>query len=109
MTAGTMLLVWMGELITEFGIGNGVSIIIFGGIVASLPVPSCRSFGGASVSSNVIGIVMFAAIGLLTVVGIVLINEGQRRIPVHHAKRVRSGRMYGGNTTFIPSRSTPRE
>ena len=45
---------------------------------------------------------MFLGIGLLTIVGIVLINEGQRRIPVHHAKRVRSGRMYGGNTTFIP-------
>jgi preprotein translocase subunit SecY len=96
MTAGTMLLVWIGELITEFGIGNGASIIIFGGIVASLPGAVMSLFGGSSVSSNVIGVVMFAAIGLLTVVGIVLINEGQSRIPV------RSGRMYGGNTTFIP-------
>jgi preprotein translocase subunit SecY len=102
MTAGTMLLVWMGELITEFGIGNGVSIIIFGGIVASLPGAISALFQGQSSTSNVIGIVMFVAIGLLTIVGIVLINEGQRRIPVHHAKRVRSGRMYGGNTTFIP-------
>ncbi|MCC2628557.1 MAG: preprotein translocase, SecY subunit [Thermomicrobiales bacterium] len=102
MTAGTMLLVWMGELITEFGIGNGISIIIFGGIVASLPSSVMSLFAGPSVSSNVIGTVMFLAIGLLTIVGIVLINEGQRRIPVHHAKRVRSGRMYGGNTTFIP-------
>ena len=58
-------------------------------------------FAGPSVSSNVIGTVMFLCC-LLTIVGIVLINEGQRRIPVHHAKRVRSGRMYGGNTTFIP-------
>jgi preprotein translocase subunit SecY len=102
MTAGTMLLVWMGELITEFGIGNGISIIIFGGIVASLPGSVMSLFAGPSVSSNVIGTVMFLLIGLLTIVGIVLINEGQRRIPVHHAKRVRSGRMYGGNTTFIP-------
>jgi preprotein translocase subunit SecY len=102
MTAGTMLLVWMGELITEFGIGNGVSIIIFGGIVASLPGSIMSLFAGPSVTSNVIGTVMFLLIGLLTIVGIVLINEGQRRIPVHHAKRVRSGRMYGGNTTFIP-------
>jgi preprotein translocase subunit SecY len=102
MTAGTMLLVWMGELITEFGIGNGVSIIIFGGIVASLPSSIMALFGGPSDARNIISIVLFALIGLLTIVGIVLINEGQRRIPVHHAKRVRSGRMYGGNTTFIP-------
>ncbi len=102
MTAGTMLLVWIGELITEFGIGNGVSVIIFGGIVASLPGAVASLFRGQSITSNIIGTAMFAAIGLLTVVGIVLINEGQRRIPVHHAKRVRSGRVYGGNTTFIP-------
>jgi preprotein translocase subunit SecY len=102
MTAGTMLLVWIGELITEFGIGNGVSVIIFGGIVASLPAAVASLFRGQSVTSNVIGTAMFVVIGLITIVGIVLINEGQRRIPVHHAKRVRSGRMYGGNTTFIP-------
>lgn len=103
MTAGTMLLVWMGELITEFGIGNGVSIIIFGGIVASLPSSIMALFsGGASDARSIISLALFVLIGLLTIVGIVLINEGQRRIPVHHAKRVRSGRMYGGNTTFIP-------
>jgi preprotein translocase subunit SecY len=102
MTAGTMLLVWIGELITEFGIGNGVSIIIFGGIVASLPGAVASLVTGGSLGSNVIGSVLFVLIGLITIVGIVLINEGQRRIPVHHAKRVRSGRMYGGNTTFIP-------
>jgi preprotein translocase subunit SecY len=102
MTAGTMLLVWMGELITEFGIGNGVSIIIFGGIVASLPSSIMALFSGPSDTRSIISLVLFLLIGLLTIVGIVLINEGQRRIPVHHAKRVRSGRMYGGNTTFIP-------
>jgi preprotein translocase subunit SecY len=102
MTAGTMLLVWMGELITEFGIGNGVSIIIFGGIVASLPASILSLVQGESVTQNVVGTVMFIIIGLITIVGIVIVNEGQRRIPVHHAKRVRAGRMYGGNTTFIP-------
>jgi preprotein translocase subunit SecY len=102
MTAGTMLLVWIGELITEFGIGNGVSIIIFGGIVASLPGAVASLVTGGSLGTNVIGSILFLIIGLVTIVGIVLINEGQRRIPVHHAKRVRSGRMYGGNTTFIP-------
>jgi preprotein translocase subunit SecY len=104
MTAGTMLLVWIGELITENGIGNGISIIIFGGIVASLPATVGQLVSGGSASANLIGTVMFAAIAMVTVVGIVLINEGQRRIPVHHAKRIRGNRQYGGNTTFIPLR-----
>jgi len=102
MTAGTVLLVWMGELITEYGIGNGVSIIIFGGIVASLPGAIGNLVTGGETSDNVIGTVFFALIALATVIGIVMVNEGQRRIPVHHAKRMRAGRMYGGNTTFIP-------
>jgi preprotein translocase subunit SecY len=102
MVAGTMLLVWIGELITENGVGNGVSIIIFGGIVANLPAAVGNLVTGGSTSSNLIGIVFFIAIALITVIGVVLINEGQRRIPVHHAKRVRAGRVYGGNTTNIP-------
>jgi preprotein translocase subunit SecY len=102
MTATTLLLVWIGQLITENGIGNGISILIFGGIVASLPSAISNVFGGGTLGQNVIGTVFFLALGLLTVVGVVLINEGQRRIPVHHAKRVRAGRVYGGSTTFIP-------
>ena len=102
MTAGTMLLVWIGELITEKGIGNGISIIIFGGIVASMPGAVRSLTTGSTVSDNIIGTIMFLAIGLLTIVGIVLINEGQRRIPVHYAKRVRQGQMVGGTTTHIP-------
>ena len=102
MTAGTMLLVWIGELITENGIGNGTSIIIFGGIIAHLPGSVGKLLTGGSVADNVIGTVLFVAIALLTIVGIVLINEGQRRIPVHHAKRIRGNRQYGGTTTFIP-------
>src|SRR5215217_3324656 len=76
MTAGTMLLVWIGELITEYGIGNGVSIIIFGGIVANMPSAVGRLVTGGSMTDNLIGTVMFVAIALITVVGIVLINEG---------------------------------
>ncbi|MEZ4520906.1 MAG: preprotein translocase subunit SecY [Thermomicrobiales bacterium] len=102
LAAGTMVLVWMGELITESGIGNGISIIIFGGIVASLPSSVGNLVFGGSFQDNVIGTAAFIALGLLTIVGIVLLNEGQRRIPVHHAKRVRRGRMYGGSSTFIP-------
>jgi preprotein translocase subunit SecY len=103
MTAGTMLLVWMGELITEMGIGNGTSIIIFGGIVAHLPTTLGRLFDGSG-TTDVIGVVTFAVIALVTIVGIVLVNEGQRRIPVQHAKRIRGNRQYGGTTTFIPLR-----
>jgi preprotein translocase subunit SecY len=102
LTAGTMLLVWIGELITENGIGNGVSIIIFGGIIASLPSAIGGLVSGGTLGENVAGTIFFVAIALLTIVGVVLINEGQRRIPVHHAKRVRAGRQYGGNTTNIP-------
>jgi preprotein translocase subunit SecY len=102
LTAGTMVLVWIGELITENGIGNGISIIIFGGIIASLPGAVTTLVSGGTLGQNVVGTLLFAAIGLLTIVGVVLINEGQRRIPVHHAKRVRAGKQYGGNTTNIP-------
>ena len=102
MTAGTMVLVWIGELITEKGIGNGISIIIFGGIVASMPGAVRSLVTGASLSENIIGTAMFLAIGLLTIVGIVLVNEGMRRIPVQYAKRVRQGQMVGGTTTHIP-------
>jgi preprotein translocase subunit SecY len=102
MTAGTMLLVWIGELITENGIGNGISIIIFGGIVAALPQGVVSFVTGGITGTNIVGLLLFLVIGFITIVGIVLINEGQRRIPVHHAKRVRAGRVYGGSTTFIP-------
>jgi preprotein translocase subunit SecY len=102
LTAGTMLLVWIGELITENGIGNGISIIIFGGIIASLPGAITRLLSGGTLGENIIGTVIFAAIALLTIVGVVMINEGTRRIPVHHAKRVRAGKQYGGTTTNIP-------
>jgi len=102
LTAGTMLLVWIGELITEKGIGNGISVIIFGGIVASLPGSIGTLLTGGSIGTNIFGTLLFIIIALITIVGVVLINEGQRRIPVHHAKRVRSGRVYGGTTTNIP-------
>jgi preprotein translocase subunit SecY len=102
LVTGTILLVWLGELITENGIGNGISIIIFGGIVASLPSTVGNLIYGGSTTDNLVGTLTFVALGLATIVGIVLINEGMRRIPVHHAKRVRRGRTYGGGSTHIP-------
>jgi len=92
MTAGTMFLVWLGELITENGIGNGVSLIIFGGIVAGLPtlLPNI-----ASSSVGLFGIAALLGIGFVLLAGIVFVQEAQRRIPVQYARSVfRAGRMY---------------
>jgi preprotein translocase subunit SecY len=104
LVAGTIVCVWLGELITENGIGNGVSIIIFGGIVAGLPDSISRLFAGGNTLQNIAGLAAFITIGLITIVGIVLVNEGQRRVPVHYAKRIRGNRMYGGTSTHIPLR-----
>lgn len=108
MICGTMFLVWIGELITENGIGQGISIIIFGGIVSNLPGQVLQLFQGtgSGVGAGIFSIVLFGAIGLLTVVGIVLINEGQRRIPVHYSRSImRGGRMMRqAGSSFIPLR-----
>jgi len=100
MTAGTMLAVWLGELITESGIGQGVSIIIFGGIVAKSP----QNLRGIFANQNYVALLLFLVFTVVTIAGIVLIQEGQRRIPVQYAKRIRGNRMYGGQSTHIPLR-----
>ncbi len=104
MTAGTMLLVWMGEQINERGIGNGISIIIFGGIVSRVPalVWEGVTIGEAGGPETILGLLMFTLIGLFTIVGIVYIQEGQRRVPVQYAKRVRGNKVYGGQSSHIP-------
>lgn len=103
MTAGTMLGVWLGQLITEQGVGNGVSLIIFAGIVANIPHQL------QLLSTNVAMLVIFIIITILTVILIVWIQEGQRRIPVQYGKRVRTMRgnrmmMVGGQSTYVPLR-----
>lgn len=102
-TAGTVFLMWLGELITEQGVGNGISLLIFAGIVAALP----RTLQTAIVNynpSDLYTYIMFAAIAVATVIGVVIISEGQRNIPVSYAKQVRGNKMYGGNTTHLPLR-----
>jgi preprotein translocase subunit SecY len=103
MTAGTVFLVWLGELITERGIGNGISIIIFGGIVASLPEMVGRSFIAAQ---DPLGLTTFIILGAATLVLIVMFTEAHRRIPVQYARSTfRSGRMYRqSGSTYIPLR-----
>ncbi|PDW00690.1 preprotein translocase subunit SecY [Candidatus Chloroploca asiatica] len=104
MVAGTMLLVWLGEQINERGIGQGISVIIFGGIVSGLPGLLVQGWQISSTGDvgTILGLIGFLVIGLLTIVGIVLIQEGQRRLPVQYAKRVRGNKVYGGQSSHIP-------
>ncbi|NWG18708.1 MAG: preprotein translocase subunit SecY [Chloroflexi bacterium] len=104
MLAGTMLLVWLGEQIQERGIGNGVSMIIFAGIVSGLPGLIIQAFTTVELGGveQIIGMVAFLIIALGTIVGIVMMHEGQRRVPVQYAKRVRGNRVYGGQSSHIP-------
>jgi preprotein translocase subunit SecY len=101
--AGTMFLVWLGELITEYGIGNGVSIIIFGGIVAGYPQLIQQGF---LAKGNPVGLVVYIIIVLITIVLIVIFTEAHRRVPVQYARSVfRGGKMYRqSGTTHIPLR-----
>jgi preprotein translocase subunit SecY len=105
MIAGTMFLVWLGEQITQFGIGNGISIIIFAGIVAGLPEMVGRGFL-AGEQGQLLGLATFIIIGLATTAVIVIFTEAHRRIPVQYAKSVfRGGRMYRqSGSTHIPMR-----
>ncbi|MFA4880934.1 MAG: preprotein translocase subunit SecY [Candidatus Doudnabacteria bacterium] len=102
-TAGTLFLMWIGELISEKGIGNGVSLIIFAGIVARIPGDIIRTFKVFD-TSQMINLVVFLGIAILVIGGIVFVTEGQRNIPVAYAKRVRGMRMYGGTSTHLPLR-----
>ncbi len=103
MVAGTLFLVWLGELITEYGIGNGISIIIFGGIVSQLPQMVGQGF---LAKENFVGLTAYLLMVVLTIMVIVIFTEAHRRSPVQYAKSVfRSGRMYRhSGTTHIPLR-----
>jgi preprotein translocase subunit SecY len=105
MTAGTMFAVWLGDLITEQGIGNGISIIIFAGIVASAPSNLAQLLTAST--QPIYNGLLFIVIVLFTVVTIVVIQEGVRRIPVQYGKRVRGRKQYGGASTHIPLRVNP--
>jgi len=102
-TAGTIFLMWLGELITEKKIGNGISLLIFAGIVSSVPGAIQQTLVNFN-QEQVITMLVFAVIAVVTIVGVVIINEGQRNIPVSYAKRVRGMKMYGGMNTHLPLR-----
>lgn len=100
-TAGTIFLMWLGELITEKGLGNGVSMIIFAGIVSSLPTSLSR-FISTWDPSQIFTYLIFLVLAAVTVAGVIFINEGQRTVPVAYAKRVRGAQVYGGSATHLP-------
>jgi preprotein translocase subunit SecY len=103
MSAGTILLMWLGELMTENGIGNGISMLIFAGIVGRFPV----SIGQTAVilePENLFNLAVFATMALAVVAAIVVVNEATRQVRVAYAKRIRGRRIYGGRDTYLPLR-----
>ena len=102
-TAGSVFLVWLGEIISEKGIGNGVSLLIFAGIIAQLPISVGQSLVAFD-PGQVFNYIVFTAVAVAVIAGVVVISEGQRNIPVAFAKRVRGRRMYGGFSSHIPLR-----
>ncbi|OGZ33813.1 MAG: preprotein translocase subunit SecY [Candidatus Portnoybacteria bacterium RIFCSPLOWO2_12_FULL_39_9] len=105
-TAGALFLMWLGELISEKGIGNGVSLLIFAGIVAQVPI-SVREIVIAYDPSKIPSYLAFLVLALVITASVVYITEGRRNIPVSYAKRIRGRRMYGGVSTYLPLNVNP--
>ena len=105
-TAGALFLMWLGELISEKGIGNGVSLLIFAGIIADFP-NNIRQMLVTWDPARLPAYLLFFGMALLIIAGVVLINEGRRNIPVSYAKRVRGMKMYGGVSTYLPLNINP--
>jgi preprotein translocase subunit SecY len=101
MVAGTMVLMWFGELITQYGIGNGTSMLIFAGIIAVLPISLYSTFA-TSQASQLLSLFMFVVIGIVVIAAIVFMNEAIRKIPVHYARRLRGSISYGTQSTHLP-------
>lgn len=102
-TAGTMLLMWFGELISEKKIGNGISLLIFAGIVAVIP-QKLQQLALTFDQTQLFLLLGFVVIGLITIVGVVMINEAQRNVPVQYARQIRGNRAFGGTSTHLPLR-----
>lgn len=103
LTAGTAALMWIGELITEKGIGNGISLIIFAGIVSRIPSGAAYLIEYAQQGAmNIVFVLLFLIIALAAIICVIIVNQGERRVPVQYAKRVVGRKMYGGQSTHIP-------
>ncbi len=105
-TAGAMFLMWIGEIISEQGMGNGISLLIFAGIVARMPINIFQTFVTFD-PSKIPSYLIFLALAVIIVAGVVLITEARRNIPVSYAKRVRGMKMYGGVSTYLPLSVNP--
>ncbi len=108
LTAGTAFLMWLGEQITEKGIGNGISILIFAGIAAAIPRGIQQIYqtqiadAGSALFLNIVKVLIILVFVVLIIVGVIFIQQGVRKIPVQYAKRVVGRKMYGGQSTHIP-------
>lgn len=104
LVAGACLVMWFGEIITEYGIGNGASLIIFIGIIAQMPHFLMNTYVLVAGGTSIFAVGVLLAVFIATIIAIVCVQEAQRRIPVQYAKRLVGRKMYGGNTTYIPLR-----
>jgi preprotein translocase subunit SecY len=103
MTAGTLFVMWLGELITAYGIGNGISLLIFAGIVGRMPVALGQTI--TTITPEVFtNFIMFGALAIAVIAATVYVNEAVRRITVHYARRIRGNKVYGGSTSYLPLR-----
>ncbi len=105
-TAGTLFLMWLGELISEKGIGNGVSLLIFAGIISDLPTNLLQAIAGWD-PTQVLSYLLLLILIVLIIASVVMVNEARRNIPVSYAKRVKGRKVYGGASTFIPLSVNP--
>ncbi len=103
-TAGSLFLMWLGELISEFGVGNGVSLIIFAGIVSRIPTATSQLFAAGYDPAQIPTYIAFLVAAVVIVAGVIIMTEAERPVPITYAKRVRGGKMYGGVSTYLPLR-----
>ena len=104
-TAGSMILVWLGEIITEQKLGNGISLLIFAGIVSGLPLAIRNSYLNYTTGATpVTTYLAFAILAVIVIAGVVMVNEGERKVPVSYAKRIRGNKVYGGVSSYLPLR-----
>ncbi len=103
MTAGTLFVMWLGEMVTEYGIGNGISLLIFAGIVGRMPVVMLQTLTSVS-QETVSSMLLFGLLAVVVIAATVYVNEAVRRITVQYARRIRGNKVYGGNTSYLPLR-----
>lgn len=102
LVAGAVFVMWLGELMTEYGLGNGASILIFVGIIARIPNYIGKTVLLVQGGASLLGVIILVTVFLAVILGIVIVQEGQRKIPVQYAKKIVGRKVYGGQSTFIP-------